>query len=128
MPPKTTSWRSWCQRLAAHAEAPETRAELGFWQASADQPGAVLEPDRDGSAAFVRETLTLSLDAQRTRDLLQTVPPVYNTRINDVLLCALTRAIAGVTGVDSVRIALEGHGREDLFDDCDIARTIGWFT
>ena len=25
-------------------------------------------------------------------------------------------------------VALEGHGREDLFDDVDLSRTVGWFT
>jgi hypothetical protein len=24
--------------------------------------------------------------------------------------------------------ALEGHGREDLFPDVDVSRTVGWFT
>jgi non-ribosomal peptide synthase protein (TIGR01720 family) len=25
-------------------------------------------------------------------------------------------------------VALEGHGREDLFEDVDVTRTVGWFT
>src|SRR5688572_32350982 len=28
----------------------------------------------------------------------------------------------------SLRIALEGHGRETIFDDLDLSRTVGWFT
>jgi non-ribosomal peptide synthase protein (TIGR01720 family) len=27
-----------------------------------------------------------------------------------------------------VLVELEGHGREDLFDDVDLSRTVGWFT
>ncbi|MGH6649419.1 amino acid adenylation domain-containing protein, partial [Aquabacterium sp.] len=29
---------------------------------------------------------------------------------------------------DQILIDLEGHGREDLFDDIDLSRTVGWFT
>ena len=32
------------------------------------------------------------------------------------------------SGQGSTLIQLEGHGREDLFDDIDLTRTVGWFT
>ncbi|HEV2733851.1 MAG TPA: condensation domain-containing protein, partial [Longimicrobiaceae bacterium] len=32
------------------------------------------------------------------------------------------------TGERSLRIHLEGHGREELFADVDLSRTVGWFT
>jgi non-ribosomal peptide synthase protein (TIGR01720 family) len=48
--------------------------------------------------------------------------------MNDVLLSALGRVLAEWTGRDRVLIAMEGHGREDLFDDVDLSRTVGWFT
>ncbi|GAB3892009.1 hypothetical protein GCM10029964_066120 [Kibdelosporangium lantanae] len=32
------------------------------------------------------------------------------------------------TGSDDVLIDLEGHGREEIFDDVDLTRTVGWFT
>ncbi|MEW6736614.1 MAG: condensation domain-containing protein, partial [Acidobacteriota bacterium] len=38
------------------------------------------------------------------------------------------RALAEWTGEESLLIDLEGHGREELFSDLDISRTVGWFT
>ncbi len=70
----------------------------------------------------------VTLDATSTRALLQTVPAVYNTQINDVLLTALSRAWHKWTGIPVMYINLEGHGRENLFEDVDISRTVGWFT
>ncbi|MFP2934054.1 condensation domain-containing protein, partial [Pyxidicoccus sp. 3LG] len=32
------------------------------------------------------------------------------------------------TGHSALAVSLEGHGREDLFDDVDLSRTVGWFT
>jgi non-ribosomal peptide synthase protein (TIGR01720 family) len=53
---------------------------------------------------------------------------VYNTQINDVLLTALARAWKRVKGSGVLFTNLEGHGREHLFEDVDISRTVGWFT
>jgi hypothetical protein len=43
-------------------------------------------------------------------------------------LTALTLAIGDWTGNYEVIFSLEGHGREDLEENMDISRTIGWFT
>jgi len=68
-------------------------------------------------------------------DLLQTVPSVYHNRVDDALLSALARALAGWTGSPRLRVDLEGHGREPVFGDdgadddaLDVSRTVGWFT
>ena len=68
------------------------------------------------------------LDAERTRQLLQQAPAVYRTQVNDLLLTALARVLCQWTHTDSALVQLEGHGREDLFDDVDLSRTVGWFT
>ena len=56
------------------------------------------------------------------------MPAAYNTQINDVLLTALARAWCQATGSPQLFTNLEGHGREPLFDDVDVSRTMGWFT
>src|SRR5262249_52342291 len=47
---------------------------------------------------------------------------------NDILLTALVQAFNDWTGQPTLRFVLEGHGREELFDEVDVARTVGWFT
>lgn len=32
------------------------------------------------------------------------------------------------TGHEEIHVHLEGHGRESVFQDVDISRTVGWFT
>jgi len=63
-----------------------------------------------------------------TDALLHRVPRLYRTQVNDVLLAALGRVLSRWTGRDSVRVALEGHGREEILDRTDLSRTVGWFT
>jgi hypothetical protein len=52
----------------------------------------------------------------------------YRTQVNDLLLTALARVLCRWSGQPSALIQLEGHGRETLFDEIDLTRTVGWFT
>ena len=44
------------------------------------------------------------------------------------MLTALARVLCRWSQHESVLVQLEGHGREALFDDIDLTRTVGWFT
>ncbi|MEU9096724.1 non-ribosomal peptide synthase/polyketide synthase [Streptomyces sp. NPDC048361] len=125
---KSTSFRAWAQRLAAHTAAGGFDTEVPYWQTQ--QAEGPLPVDLPGGAntAAEEETVTAALNADETRRLLQNVPDAYRTRVNDVLLYALGRVLARWAGRDRVAVALEGHGREDLFEEVDLSRTVGWFT
>ncbi|GAA4791365.1 non-ribosomal peptide synthase/polyketide synthase [Streptomyces ziwulingensis] len=125
---KTTSFRAWARRLAAHTAAGGFDDELPHWRALSEAVAPLPTDLAGANTAAGEETVTVRLDAEETRRLLQDVPDVYRTRVNDVLLCALGRVLGRWTGRDRVAVALEGHGRGDLFDDVDLARTVGWFT
>ena len=136
LPAKTASYKTWAERLQTLAESASLKQELPYWTA-VTEPGAVTEAlkpfamDATASAANVEgnaRKVTVALDEEATRALLQTVPAVYNTQINDVLLTALARAWTKWTGNGTLYTNLEGHGRENLFEDVDISRTVGWFT
>ena len=73
-------------------------------------------------------TVTVALAEAETRDLLERVHRAYHTRIDELLLCALARAYRAWSGTAALLLHLESHGREDLFEDVDLARTVGWFT
>jgi len=136
LPAKTASYKTWAERLQTLAESASLKEELPYWTA-VTEPGLVadaLKPlamDAAASAANIEghaKKVTVALDEDATRDLLQTVPAVYNTQINDGLLTALGRAWAKWTDSGTLYTNLEGHGRENLFEDVDISRTVGWFT
>jgi len=130
LPPKTTAFAHWGQRLTQHAESDDVLGDLAYWMASSDvQPARVPVDDATGqnSVASAR-TVTVSLTSEETRSLLQEIPQAYHTQINDALLTALVQAFADWTGNTAVLVDVEGHGREDIFDDVDLSRTVGWFT
>jgi non-ribosomal peptide synthase protein (TIGR01720 family) len=73
-------------------------------------------------------TFRVALDAEETRALLQDVPRVYHTQINDVLMTALALALRHWTDQGLLLVDLEGHGRDAIFKGADVTRTVGWFT
>ncbi|OXR28395.1 non-ribosomal peptide synthetase [Pseudomonas umsongensis] len=125
---KTSSYQRWVTRLQAHLPAFER--SLGHWQNQLQDAPDDLPCERPNGALENRfeHKLELKLDSEQTRKLLQQAPAAYRTQVNDLLLTALARAVCLWSGQGSALIQLEGHGREDLFDDVDLTRTVGWFT
>ncbi len=125
---KSTSFRQWSQALQAYAGTDALAAEAAYWQAQGPEGTAPLPVDH-ADAAGEGGRVIVRLDADETRALLQDVPAAYRTQINDVLLSALADVLSGWTGSPRVRIALEGHGREEeIGAGVDLTRTVGWFT
>ena len=127
---KTTSFRAWAEKLVEHAGSPEAAAEADFWLESVplDAPMLIADDPQAADTEGSTRAAHVELDEDETRALLTEVPLAYQTQINDALLAALARAYAAWSGDDRLLLGLEGHGREDLFEDVDLSRTVGWFT
>ncbi|TDF82586.1 non-ribosomal peptide synthetase [Pseudomonas sp. H9] len=125
LPPKTTGYQHWAARLRDYL--PGAEAQLPFWQA---QQAAALPQDHPHGRCVNASAASRSwrLDAMRTRQLLQGAPQAYRTQVNDLLLTALGRALCAWSGQADCLVLLEGHGREALFEDVDLSRSVGWFT
>ncbi|WP_223530286.1 non-ribosomal peptide synthetase [Pseudomonas sp. GL-R-19] len=130
LPAKTGAFKDWAARLRAYAGSESLREELGWWQTQLAGPAADLPCDHPDGGRQKRhaQAVSVRLDSERTRQLLQQAPSAYRTQVNDLLLTALARVLCRWSGHASTLIQLEGHGREALFDDIDLTRTVGWFT
>ena len=130
LPAKTSALRDWAARLQAYASSESLREELSVWQDHLAGPTVALPVDRAQGTLRNRDadTVSVRLDAEHTRQLLQQAPSAYRTQVNDLLLTALARVLCRWSGHDSALIQLEGHGRETLFDEIDLTRSVGWFT
>jgi amino acid adenylation domain-containing protein/non-ribosomal peptide synthase protein (TIGR01720 family) len=140
LPAKTTSFQEWSQKLLDYAQSDKITRELETWLKILPKESPSLPLDlQDFSFSSNKNSLnnnTIASEAQinvhlnvkQTRALLEEVPKAYQTQINDVLLTALVQSFSQWTKQDSLLVDLEGHGREDLFENVNISRTVGWFT
>ncbi len=90
-------------------------------------PVSTIQLNKDLNTEDTAQHIPLTLGQEEIQALLRKVQPLYGVEAPVILLTALVRILQRWTGVTSLRIDLEGHGREQLFDDIDLTRTIsGW--
>ncbi len=117
LPAKTTALRDWSRRLT----------ELGATHFKTAEVPRLFE-GIDRGAGGDSGSIAIEFKEDETSALLQKAPRALNADINEILLTALLLAFRDWTGDGALLVDLEGHGREDIFDDIDISRTVGWFT
>ncbi|MGH7998762.1 MAG: SDR family NAD(P)-dependent oxidoreductase, partial [Brasilonema sp.] len=130
-PPKTTSFKQWSFRLIEeYAKSIELEREQVYWLAASREWVSPLPVDYPGGANTVAsaQTISVTLSVEETQALLEEVAKAYRVQIDDVLLTALVQATTKWTGTQSLLVDLEGNGRNVIFDDVDLSRTVGWFT
>jgi non-ribosomal peptide synthase protein (TIGR01720 family) len=71
-------------------------------------------------------SVTTSLDGAETEELLR-LPDALSCTMPDLLLAALGRTLSSWTGYDRHVVDLVRHDREQIFDEVDLARTVGRF-
>ena len=128
LPRKTTSFQRWAERLATYA-AREAMLDEQSWWMRLDSHHQSLPRDRaPGERASETDAVQVALSPEATRWLLTELPRTHGTRIEETLLWSLARTLCRWSNAEGVLIDLEGHGRENLFDDVDLSRSVGWFT
>jgi len=120
---KATSYRQWQQCIRDYAA--QNMQQVNYWQQQiAGQPDYWQQADRHTA----RQQITQRLSATLTDQLLHHVHHVYHTEVSDFLLTALSHALRSWHGQATSYITLEGHGRENIAEQADVSRTLGWFT
>ena len=131
LPAKTTDFKTWAETLVAQAIARQSEAALWFAQVEAAAISLPQDyPNTPTPTEATAQTIASALDAANTQALLQSVPAVYNTQTQEVLLTALAQTLLGWSEArfGGVQVEVEAHGREQIASDMDVSRTVGWFT
>lgn len=122
LPPKGSSYRQWAEVMKQYPL--QHSEEENYWREQLTN-----QTDRsDAPVLHDPSYKTVILSKTDTTELLNVVPKAYNTRINDLLLTAVSYALQEINGSETQGITLEGHGRENIDSAIDHSRTLGWFT
>ncbi|MFM2060612.1 MAG: hypothetical protein RLZZ507_282 [Cyanobacteriota bacterium] len=130
LPAKTTSVKQWAEKLQEYANSETVKSEINYWLYQHNQNISPLPVDysHGENTVDLACTVSVTLTQEETTSLLHEVPVTYQTQINDILLTALVQTFQQWTGNSSLLVNLEGHGREDILENVDLSRTVGWFT
>lgn len=130
LPLKTDSFQLWSSKLQVYAASETMQKERTYWEAVCSQEVTPIpvNTENDTNVFNYNKTVSFEIDANITELLLSKVHHIYNTEINDILLTSLGLAIKNTFGLEKAVVKMEGHGRENIIDNVDINRTVGWFT
>ncbi|HEX3048124.1 MAG TPA: condensation domain-containing protein, partial [Bacillota bacterium] len=130
LPDKTSSFKDWSKQLSVYANSQALLQEIDYWKELEEQRIPPLPKDRFSSENRRQDDETVSavlLSAQETETLLKEVNSKFATDVKDLLLTAFGASIKEWTGANQVLVDYMIHGREDIFKDIDVTRTVGWF-
>jgi len=127
---KSNSYRQWFEVLDNYSKTERLLSQRPYWQRTVKNYEALPIDKEYNGEVMVKDIALYSqrLGADHTRLLLQEVPRVYHTVINDLLLCAMAMTLCNWSEKNKITIGLEGHGRDDIGEGTDTNRTVGWFT
>lgn len=129
LPPKTTAFRDWAQQLMLYAQSDALKAELPYWSKVCASPTLPIEPSSNGDYPLVgNESISVMFSIKVPEEVLKKSAQSHRKNFNEMIITALSFTLKQWAKSDIVKIDLEGHGREDLFETVDISRTVGWFT
>lgn len=128
---KTSAFQQWGAALADYAASETLEQERAFWHAQFEDAVLPFPMDFQPGQMPKRKTsqiVRVGLSESETTRLLKHCPAAYRTDINELLLSAVYLGMRRWTHASNLRVILEGHGREDLFEALDTTQTVGWFT
>ncbi len=130
LPLKTTSVKEWAEALTDYANSKNSLAAIPYWEETL-ATGKPVPAELSGTGyGLIADTqfCKVTLKEDETTALLTSANEAYNTKIDDLLLTGLAVTLKDWFNEEQLCIWLEGHGREELFPDMDLSRTLGWFT
>lgn len=129
LPLKTVSFKQWAERLTEYVHSEELK--LGIeefwhplpWEEIAPLPLEYPEGKTADTLASSKE-VSMSLNTEETVLLQQCLSA--DTQILDILLAALERTFFNWNTSPVLYMQIQYHGRQLVFDDLDLSRTIGY--
>jgi amino acid adenylation domain-containing protein/non-ribosomal peptide synthase protein (TIGR01720 family) len=128
--PKTTEYCYWADRLEKLSQTDYIQNQTKYWEMILSHKSRSIPKDFEQIENLEKDltTLKISADKDLTDRIQKKSNELQNFKLNEVLLAVVSTSLIKWIGSNSLKITMESHGREIIFDDVDISRTTGWFT
>lgn len=128
-PQKTSSYKDWAEKLLQYAQSDKLQKEKEYWE-SIVRADINSMPRRHKTSMdkvkFIKDQSVILSEEETEK--VKNASNTLNISMEGILLSAIGLSFKKCTGVDKLLVDLEGHGRQDIDNDINITRTVGWFT
>ncbi len=96
LPPKTTSFKAWSERLVEHALSPDLAAQAEYWesQLAGDALGLPLDAAQAANLEASARRVTMELSEAETHALLHQAQAGYRVQVPELLVAAVAHGVA----------------------------------
>ncbi|RXF01352.1 non-ribosomal peptide synthetase/type I polyketide synthase [Pseudoalteromonas sp. PS5] len=125
---KTTSYQFWGQTLSDYACSDDLLSQREYWidqLSKYEQHNIECLADTQDS---IISTASLAVSEENTAQLVDSANSAYRTKVHELIIAAVFSAFRQWSGAETIRVDIEGHGRENIADGIDLSDTVGWFT
>jgi amino acid adenylation domain-containing protein/non-ribosomal peptide synthase protein (TIGR01720 family) len=125
LPAPTASFAQWAARLSERGRA---SGAVSRFTAAHEQPANSPVSSAEGESSSAPATLArASLGTEETAALFGEVPEAFHIEVEEVLLTALARTLSRHARAGKHLIEVKRDGRNGIFADLDLSRTVGCF-
>jgi phthiocerol/phenolphthiocerol synthesis type-I polyketide synthase E len=121
LPPPGTPFHRWLAGRLDKARGTDLPPEVAAWRVG-------LEDAPPLPASSPVASVSLRLDGEDTRALLEEIPDLQRIRAEELILAALARTLCRACGAHAATCEIEVDAREADALDLDLSRTVGCFT
>ncbi|HKV38144.1 MAG TPA: condensation domain-containing protein, partial [Blastocatellia bacterium] len=125
-----TTYARWAELLQMYGKSDQCKQDLNYWTSlswAKARPIPLDYPNGENLAGSA-DAVEVRFTEAETRTLVRELPRAHNAQTVEALLTALALAYERWADSNTLIVAVERHGREELFDDVELSRTVGWFT
>ncbi|GEM_PF-6303333 len=130
VPMKTTSFKKWSEALSEHALSQLIVSKFQYWAVNQHRKHAQIPTDSNISEKpnESQSTNYLQRFSETDTQAIEAFISETSTNHSSILISALAYSLNNWSQSTSFLIGIEGHGRDDIINDIDLSRTVGWFT
>jgi len=129
LPPKTSSVKTWAERINIYARHHDLECESSYWCKQLRPPEKPLAGDKETCPTPALEVnqakQRLFLSRTSTDALTTQVKNQLQVEIHQLVLWCLADTFHDWSGLDALVFNTCGHGRDKVFDDISLMRTVG---
>lgn len=129
LPTRSSTFKEWTERLHSYAGSDALAKEFAYWLDEARWHLLPLPLDNPQGKNTIgsSSTVTTELTAEETDALLTRTLKHYQVQMDAMLITAVSLACLAWNDQEALVVNLFSHGREALFEDIDVSRTVGTF-
>lgn len=128
-PQKTNSYKEWAESLLQYAQSEELRKEIDYWNGIKKTSIKALPRSEQSHEEKLKDRSDLPIILSEIEtDKVKNASNTLNISMDSILLASVGLSLKEWMEQEKILVDLEGHGRQDVIDDINITRTVGWFT